>query len=75
MATNLAMPPGYEAAIVAGLAVEIWGFFKSTSIPALMMERMNQTRAVLKRTNYVPMEMDTGLSGGREVSAGYLPPW
>ena len=75
MATNLAMPPGYEAAIVAGLAVEMWGFFKSTPMPALMMERANYTRAVLKRTNYTPLEMSTGMGGGNGSAAGYLPQW
>ena len=75
MATNLAMPAGYEAWIVAELAVEIWGSFKSAPMPALMMERANYTKAVLKRTNYVPMEMNTGLGGGRGSAAGYLPQW
>ena len=31
MSTTLLMPPGYEDAIVAGLAAHIWGTFKSTS--------------------------------------------
>ena len=75
MATNLAMPPGYDAAIVAGLAVESWGYFKSTPMPAMMAGQANFARSALKRTNYVPMEMNSGLGGRREAYAGYLPPW
>ena len=75
MATNLAMPPGYEAAIVAGLAVEIWGFFKSTPMPAMMASQANSARSVIKRTNYTPMEMETGMGGSNGSFAGYLPQW
>lgn len=60
MATDLALPEGYEAAIVAGLAVDIWPSFKGKQpVPRDLKEDKTQTRAVLKRTNYVPLEMST----------------
>jgi hypothetical protein len=66
MATDLALPPGYEAAIVAGLAVDIWPSFKGKQpIPNDLKEDRRQTRSVLKRTNYTPMEMDTPFDNDR----------
>lgn len=59
MATDLVLPPGYEAAIVAGLAVDIWPSFKSGDPSQTMIKQMAESRAVLKRTNYQPLEMDT----------------
>jgi hypothetical protein len=59
LATDLLLPEGYEAAIVAALAVNIWGSFKTGVPTQAMMKEMVDTRAVLKRNNFVPMEMDT----------------
>lgn len=59
LATDLVLPHGYEAAIVAGLAVDIWGSFKNGDPSPSMMKQMIDTRAVLKRTNYQPLEMET----------------
>lgn len=59
LATDLVLPPGYEAAIVAGLAVDIWPSFKAGNPSQAMMKEMVDTRAVLKRNNFQPLEMDT----------------
>lgn len=59
LASDLVLPPGYEAAIVAGLAVEAWNSFKSGDPSASMVKKMIDTRAVIKRTNFQPLEMDT----------------
>lgn len=59
LSTNLTLPPGYEAAIVAGLAYDIWSSFKSGDPTPAMRDDMIRTRAVLKRNNFVPLEMDT----------------
>lgn len=59
LATNLVLPPGYEAAIVAGLAVEAWNSFKSGDPAPSMIKKAIDTRAVIKRTNFQPLEMET----------------
>lgn len=73
LATDLVLPPGYEAAIVAGLAVEAWNSFKSGDPSGSMMKKMVDTRGVLKRTNFQPFEMDTPFDGTRgDISNGFL---
>lgn len=62
LATNLTMPAGYEAAIVAGLAVDISPSFVKQPTPAMMLDK-TETRAVLKRTNFQPLEMETPFDG------------
>lgn len=59
LATDLTLPPGYEAWIVAELAVDIWSSFKSGNPSEKMMKDVIEARAILKRTNYEPLEMDT----------------
>lgn len=59
LATDLILPPGYEAAIVASLAVEAWNSFKSGDPSPSMIKKMIDTRAVIKRTNFQPLEMAT----------------
>lgn len=59
LSTDLVLPHGYEAAIVAGLAYDIWTSFKSGDPSPAMKEDMIKTRAVLKRNNYTPYEMKT----------------
>ena len=58
-ATNLYLPPGYEAALVDSLAVDIWPSFKPGQIsPDLKLSAQNAVRA-LKRTNYRTLVMNT----------------
>ena len=59
LSDDLVLPPGYEAAIVAGLAVEMWTYFKAGDPSPIMIKQMMQTRSVIKRTNFTPMEMVT----------------
>jgi hypothetical protein len=59
LATDLVLPEGYEAAIVANLAIKAWPSFKTGNPSPLMMQEARDTRAVIKRTNYVPLEMET----------------
>lgn len=76
LATNLSLPPGYEAAIVAGLAADIWPSFKQGDVPRALIADRTQTRAVLKRTNYRPTEMSNPLSQNTGMNDRYLtPPW
>lgn len=57
--TTLAMPPGYEKAIVDNLAVDICPSFEREPTPA-MLKAAQDSRAVLKTNNYTPLEAKTG---------------
>lgn len=59
LASDLVLPPGYESAIVACLAVEAWNSFKSGDPPPSLIKKAIDARAVIKRTNFQPLEMDT----------------
>lgn len=59
LATNLVLPPGYESPIVACLAVEAWNSFKSGDPPSSLIKKAIDGRAVIKRTNFQPLEMNT----------------
>ena len=57
------LPAGYEQAIIDNLAVKIWRFFKGSTMPIpqdLTMQAF-QSLAIIKRNNFAPLEMDTGL--------------
>lgn len=76
LTTDLALPPGYEAAIVAGLAADIWPSFKQGDVPRALIADRTQTRAVLKRTNFRPQEMANPLTEQSGFDDRYLtPPW
>ena len=59
LADDLVMPAGYESAIVSNLAVEIWESFKGGEPPASLQAKATKSKAVLKRTNFQPLEMNT----------------
>lgn len=59
LSDNLVLPAGYEAAIVAGLAVDIWPSFKGGPPDQFLLADAQRTRAVIKRTNFQALEMDT----------------
>jgi hypothetical protein len=73
LATNLALPEGYEAAIIAGLAIRAWPSFKKGAPSPQMLAEAKETRAVIKRNNYAPLEMVTpfGDNDG-DISNGFL---
>lgn len=72
MATDLTLPPGYEAAIVAALAVDISPSFGKQPTPAMLLDK-TETRAVLKRTNYTPLEMVTPFGNNdSDISNAFL---
>lgn len=71
---TVAMPQGYEAAIVAGLAADIWPSFKQGDLPKALIAERTQTRGVLKRTNYSPMEMVNPLTPESGMTDRYLVP-
>ena len=78
LTTDLILPPGYEAAIVAGLAADIWPSFKQGDVPKALIADRTQTRSVIKRTNFIPMEMDNPLNSrgaGDYSNALILPAW
>ena len=56
LTTNVLLPEGYEAAIVAALAVDLAPSFGSKVTEGMMADRTH-TRAVLRRINYKPQEM------------------
>lgn len=60
LGTTLSLPPGYERAIVHTLAVEMAPSFGSETSPATQ-DIARKSLAALKRTNYQPPIMDTGL--------------
>jgi len=64
MGDDLLLPPGYEAAIVAALAVDIWPSFKGPKlIPDALEKDRTRTRANIKRVNFEPKEMLNPIGG------------
>lgn len=75
LTTDVALPPGYEAWLVAELACDIWPTFKGNKpLNKDLAEERKQARATLKRNNFAPMEMDTVFDGdlAGAVSNGFL---
>jgi hypothetical protein len=70
LTSTLSMPLGYEAAIVAGLAFDICPSFGKQATPQMIAE-MKQTRAVLKRVNYMPLEMNTPFDQPVDISNAF----
>lgn len=63
--TDVVMPPGYEKAIVDNLAVYMnYGLAPTQQ----MLNDARESRAVLKRRNYTPLIMNTGLGGSHSVN-------
>lgn len=61
LSTSLSLPAGYERALVDNLAVDICpSFYKQATDQ--MISDARTSRAVLKRNNYTPLVMDTGLA-------------
>src|SRR4030095_15896527 len=76
LASTITMPPGYEAWIVAALAVDIWGSFKKGDPPASMLKAMVDAKSVIKRTNFQPLEMAVPFSPSPgDVSNGFPYPY
>ena len=71
LTSDIAMPAGYEAAIVAGLAVDICPTFGKQASPQLIAD-MKQTRAVLMRTNFSPLEMVTPYDKSDNYSNSFI---
>lgn len=69
--TDVTMPPGYEKAVVDNLAVDISPSF-GIDISPMMVQSAKESRAVLKRNNYVPLLMDTGLSDNRPSPDAFI---
>ena len=71
-ATSIALPPGYEGAIVNNLAVQLcpaWG----RSVPPDLRMQASNSRKALKRLNYEPAMMETGLGGSvGQVTNGFI---
>lgn len=76
LASVITLPPGYEAWIVAELAVDIWGSFKEGNPPEKMIMDMKESRAILKRTNYQPLEMAVPFDANpADISNGFPFPY
>lgn len=67
--TSITFPPGYEAAIVAGLAVELAPEYPGVTLSPVVLSRAAGTKALIKRRNSQPMHyvLDPFLVGGRRV--------
>lgn len=75
VATVVSMPPGYEKALVTGLALEICPSFRMEATP-LMVQQAKDARAALKVTNYVPLEMSTDFDTDATMDLAYMcRPW
>lgn len=48
---SLALPPGYEAAIIHNLAIWMKPYFKDAQIDPIIIELASQTKAAVKRSN------------------------
>ena len=70
MTDTLLMPLGYEQAIVDGLAVAVLPFFGKQATPQ-QVAQMKQSRAVLKRTNYQPLEVSTPFDDVGDISNAF----
>jgi hypothetical protein len=71
LATSIALPPGYEAALVDNLAVDICPSFGRQPSSTLLASALNSKEA-LSRTNFVPLEMDTPLGRKPDPSNGFI---
>ena len=72
LSTTLALPPGYDSAIVDNLAVDIAPSFGMPVKPEMMLAATNARRR-LKRINYIPLEMEVGMvPDGGDVSNGFF---
>jgi hypothetical protein len=69
--TDVLMPQGYEKAIVDGLAVDIAPSFGAEVTP-IMLKASVESRRVLRRNNYVPLIMDTGLADNRPSPDAFI---
>jgi len=64
-ATDLVLPLGYEKAIVDNLAV----YFNYGNPPTPQMVRdADESRNALKRKNFVPMQLDSGINSGYSIN-------
>lgn len=64
LTTTLAMPLGYEKAIIDNLSLELCPYFDRNPSP-LLVKSAARARKVLKLTNYVPLEMETNTPIGQ----------
>lgn len=73
LTTEIALPPGYEAWIVAELAVDIQPSFKGGNPTENLMRDRQEARATIKRANFQPLEMVTPFSyAGSDISNAFL---
>lgn len=62
LATDVSLPPGYEAALVDNLAVDISPSYGMQPNPQLVETARNE-RTVLKRNNHIALEMELPFRG------------
>lgn len=75
LTTDIALPEGYEAWIVAELACDIWPSFKGRQpLNRDLLADRTMARATLKRQNYSPLEMALPWGDGwlEATSNGFL---
>lgn len=70
VATSLALPPGYEKALVDNLAVDVAPSF-GKRVSQEMMDAAKESRRVLKVNNFTPMLASTPFDGDDSVP-GYI---
>lgn len=71
-ATALALPQGYEKAIIDNLAVELCRPFTRKSALPELMKSANETKATLKRVNYEPLLMNSVMDQTPDVSNAFI---
>lgn len=71
LATTISLPPGYERAIVDNLSVDIAPSF-GRQVDPVLMKSANDAKANLKRANYIPLVMESGIWNGVEPSLGFI---
>ena len=69
--TDVVGPRGYEKAIVDNLAIDIAPSFGVEITPG-MVQSAKESRAVLKRNNYNPLQMETGLADNRPSPDAFI---
>lgn len=70
-ATNIALPPGYEAALWWGLAAELWSFYPNPGVQAMVVRNAATSKASIQTNNVrVPALSRTfGMARGYSVMA------
>jgi len=64
---TVTLPDGYKSALIYNVALEVWHEYEKSDPPTLLVKRVQETLAAIKRTNLkkaAPMQLDGLFCGG-----------